>query len=78
MGEKSGVDFDPVDVVKPLDVDEVDEDGNPAIWNEVLSCPTVRGHHGHYDFENSWLITGSGTQKGWIEDWKAAGSFPDD
>jgi hypothetical protein len=77
MGEKSGVDFDPVDLVTPLDVDEVDEHGNPAIWNQVLSCPTVRGHHGRYDFENTWLITGSGTQKAWIEEWKAMGRFPD-
>lgn len=78
LGEKSSVDFDPYDIVPEIDAEAVDADGFPAVWEMVLGCPTVRGHHGHYDFNDCWLITGSGTQKKMIEDWRAKHEAPAD
>jgi len=78
LGEKSRVDFDPPAVVAKIDVDEVDENGFPLIWERVLACPTLRGHPGPpYDFDNSWLITGNGTQKKWIKEWMESTAYPE-
>ena len=61
-----------------LDIETVGEDGSPAVFDQVLGGPTVRGHGGVYDWNNNWLNTGSGVQKGLVEEWRASGSVPDD
>lgn len=78
LGETSDIDFDRPLIAPPFDVEEVDADGFPAVWEEVLRRPTVRGHHGRYNYHNNWLVTGNGTQKHLIESWKADKNFPDD
>jgi hypothetical protein len=76
LGEHSGVDFDAVGIVPEINLRKLDEDAFPAVWEGVLALPTVRGHHDRYDFDNTWLITGSGTHKALIEEWKANGEYP--
>jgi hypothetical protein len=61
-----------------IDVHGLDNDGLPAIYNQILECPTLRGHDGEFDLENTWLTTGSGTQKALIQKWKVEGKHPMD
>lgn len=61
-----------------IDVEEEGEDGFPAIFNDVIQQPTVRGHGGEYNWDNNWLNTGSGVQKGLIARWREEDSYPDD
>lgn len=77
LGEQGEVDFDPPEVDAEVDASAVDEEGLPAVWKSVLAAPTVRGHNGEYDFESSWLITGSGTQKKIIKDSMESKEVPD-
>jgi hypothetical protein len=52
-----------------------------ALCERVLEKPSVRGHGGTYDtydWDNNWLNTGSGVQKGIIRRWKEEGAVPDD
>jgi len=55
---------------------EESEDGFPAIFNDVIQLPTVRGHGGEYNWDNNWLTTGSGVQKGLIARWREQDSYP--
>lgn len=66
------------EVLQLVDVEELDAEGLPKAWEVVLEAPTVRGHHGVYNFDNNWLNTGSGTQKRLVEEWKAEKRAPDD
>lgn len=61
-----------------LGIEDLDDVGLQAISLQVLSCPTVRGHNGFYDFQNNWLVTGSGTQKQLIQQWGESGVYPND
>jgi hypothetical protein len=63
------MDYDEPDKQRHLDIEGFNFDGFPAILEEVLEMPTVRGHRGDYDFDNNWLTTGSGVQKGLINKW---------
>lgn len=80
LGDESedGVDFEVSPNQGDLDIVAVGEDGSPAVFDEVLGGPTVRGHGGVYIWENNWLNTGSGVQKGLIQGWRVAGRVPDD
>jgi hypothetical protein len=78
LGEQSPADFDTPAIVTGFDVEHLDADGFPSVWGQVLACPTVRGHHNRYDFDNTWLTTGSGTHKSLIGTWKANDNFPED
>lgn len=52
-----------------------------ALCEKVLEGPSVRGHGGSYetyDWDNNWLNTGSGVQKGLIRAWKEEGAVPAD
>ena len=77
VDEPTYPDFDPTPNQGFLDT-ETTRDGLPLIFDDVLSRPTVRGHGGDFKFEDCWLNTGSGVQKGLIERWKADGKVPDD
>lgn len=74
------IDFYPCDTAseEAVDIEAVGEDGFPAIFNDVVQQPTVRGHGGVYDWDNNWLTTGSGVQKGLIAKWREEGICPDD
>jgi hypothetical protein len=74
--DDDSVDYMVPNVQRPLDIDTLNNEGFPAIMDGVLENPTVRGHGGHYDFDNNWLNTGSGVQKGLIKDWYKEDSYP--
>jgi hypothetical protein len=61
---------------KPLNLEVFNPFGFPAIMDEVLERPTVRGHGGKYNFDNNWLNTGSGAQQGMIKEWIKKEAFP--
>jgi len=64
----------------PLDVDKLGEDGFPAVFEEVLWGPTLRGHwddYDNYDWDNNWFNTGSGVQA-LMRQWVGEGACPDD
>ncbi|KAF8799110.1 hypothetical protein BYT27DRAFT_7202127 [Phlegmacium glaucopus] len=67
-----------IDQEEELDKEMLGDDGLPAIFDQVLQGPTVRGQAGEYDFDNNWLNTGSGVQKGLIEDWQKQEQCPED
>lgn len=78
-GDKSAeIDFEPTNNQGELEVEKLGEDGLPAVFGEVLRGPTTRGHGGDYDFDNNWLNTGSGAQKGLIAKWRGEGVCPED
>lgn len=61
-----------------IDIEAEGDDGFPVIFNEVIQQPSVRGHGGEYNWDNNWLITGSGVQKGLIARWREEDCYPDD
>ena len=65
-------------VLRIVDPTQVDEEGILRAWRMVLEVPTVCSHNGHYDFDNNWLNTGSGTQKQLVKGWKAEKTIPED
>jgi len=71
------IDFLTCTTEETIDVEEESEDGFPAIFNDVIQRPTVRGHGGKYNWDNNWLNTGSGVQKGLIAKWREEDSYPD-
>lgn len=77
IGEDSEEDFEEAEAAPKVDPSEADEEGFPLVWRSILTAPSVRGHHGHYDFENNWLITGSGTQKQMIKGWVESKVIPE-
>ncbi|KAF8805099.1 hypothetical protein BYT27DRAFT_7213380 [Phlegmacium glaucopus] len=66
------------DEEEELDTETLGDDGLPAIFDQVLQGPTIRGHGGEYDVDNNWLTTGSGVQKGLIEGWQKEEQCPED
>jgi hypothetical protein len=70
------VDFD-LTANQPIDTESREDNGLPQIFYAVLAGPNVRGHGGVYNWENNWLVTGSGVQKGMIAEWMEEGECPE-
>lgn len=76
--EEAYPDFEIPSQQEDLDLKTLGDDGHPLIFEEIISGPTVRGHGGHYRFEDCWLITGSGVQKALVQKWREEGELPED